>query len=209
MLYSAFAHSYSQDEVAEATGIRPHIPTRGCRVDQLATAVQKLTPDFILLGKYDSSIEDLYTITTEWAFPVAVEWRGTFLEPDGHIWHEGHYSIVEKVDLAARKVHLIDPFNGKNIAHQGGIIDLDEFVRRWWDDNYFPAAGTVDLTDPDGWTEHIFTDHLIFALVPQAQSAALLERGMKPASAELSRQSSKQGRTLDPTLSYRPTGSDQ
>ncbi|MBL8134876.1 MAG: hypothetical protein JNL42_23660, partial [Anaerolineae bacterium] len=155
MLYSAFGRTYSQEAVAEATGIRPHIPTRGCRVDQLAYAVGALTPDFILLARYDASLDDLHALTDALGCPAAVEWRGTFLEPNGHLWHEGHYSIVQRLDFDAGVVHLIDPFNGSNIAHQNGVIAIDDFLARWWDDNYLPAPDARDPFDPDTWTDHI------------------------------------------------------
>ncbi|MBK8026527.1 MAG: C39 family peptidase [Chloroflexi bacterium] len=208
MLYSVYGRDFSQDRVAEATGIRSHIPTRGCRVDQLAAAVQDLTPDYLLMGKYDSSVEDLVEITVNRGLPVAVEWRGTFLEPNGHVWEEGHYSIVETVNLAARTLNLIDPFNGNNIAHQNGRMLIDDFVQRWWDDNYLPTVGTDDILDPETWVDHIFTDRLIFALVSRSQVDAFTDLGFQPLTVEFSRRCHKAGRVLDPGLSYRPSDLD-
>lgn len=211
MLYSAFGESWTQDEIAEATGIRVHIPTRGCRIDQLAAAIQRLTPEFALFGKYDATVEDLQFLTDRLSLPAGVEWRGTFLEPTGHIWHEGHYSIIVRVDADANRVRLLDPFNGNNIAHRDGIIALDDFVGRWWDENYlpYPSAPRASASDPAYWTDHVWTDHLTFTLVPLAESAPLTEISMIPISADLTRQHRKFGRTLDPSLSYRPDASDQ
>jgi hypothetical protein len=204
MLYAAFGIDHSAETIAEATGVRETIFRRGCRTDHLADAVRTLNPDFVLLGKYDSTIDDLHTITTVWGLPVGVEWRGTFLEPNGHIWHEGHYSVVVRVDKDAGLVHLIDPFNGVNTAHEQGVIGTADFLARWWDENYFPAPGTVNLTDPDTWTEHVWTDGAIFALIPTADAAPLLELGFAPLTVDLPPRFHHPGRQLDPTLSYRP-----
>ncbi|MDZ4769825.1 MAG: hypothetical protein SGJ24_11910 [Chloroflexota bacterium] len=204
MLYSAFGIAQDPEAIAIATGVRDTIFQRGCRTDNLADAVQALTPDFVLLGKYDSSIADLHRITTEWGLPVGVEWRGTFLEPNGHLWHEGHYSVVAHVNTEANAMRLIDPFNGVNTAHQDGVIAIDAFQARWWDENYFPAPDSAHPTDPDTWTDHVWTEGAIFALIPKSDAAPLVALGMAPLTVDLPRHFHHTGRQLDPTLSYRP-----
>lgn len=207
MLYSAFGLTHTAEAIAEATGVHDTIFERGCRTDHLAQAVENLTPEFVLLGKYDTNLETLHRVTTEWGLPVGVEWRGTFLEPNGHIWHEGHYSVVAHIDLQAGTLRLIDPFNGVNLAHQEGLISLADFQTRWWDENYFPYLGATNLTDPETWTDQIWTDGAMFALIPKQDAEPLLKLGMEPLTVDMPRRFHHPGRQLDPTLSYRPNDS--
>src|SRR5690606_15262960 len=88
MMYSIYGIHKTQDEIAQAIGDVERITERGCSVDEMAHAVEQLTPNYILLGKLYGTIEDLRVLTEKYLLPVGVEWRGRFLEPDGRIWEE-------------------------------------------------------------------------------------------------------------------------
>ena len=168
MMYSFYGVSLSQDAVAETIGDVGRITERGCSVDELAQAVEALTPEYILLGKLCATIEDLRVLTGQYCLPVGVEWRGRFLEPDGHIWEEGHYSIITRVNEDADTLDVIDPYApGVNLLSLNEYIPVEVFRERWWDTNPIPLSD-----DPDDVVE-IRDEQLLFVLVPRSQVAAL------------------------------------
>jgi hypothetical protein len=135
----------------------------------------------VLLAKYNASIDDLVWLTQEVQMPAGVEWRGRFLEPDGRIWEEGHYSVVTGVDVEKGIIAIVDP-EPKDILTQTGELTIDEFERRWWDENYVP------LPDNPGVKETIRTQNMIFVLVPRARSDKLRAQGWRTISADLLRE---------------------
>jgi hypothetical protein len=117
--------------------------------------------------------------------PVGVEWRGRFLEPNGHIWEEGHYSLVLHVNRSEGSLEVIDPYApGINLLSMNDLIPIDLFLKRWWDTNPIPT-----LENPEVVTE-VRDDQLLYVLVPKAQEDALRKLGLYPMVAVYSRQRS-------------------
>jgi hypothetical protein len=175
MLYSYYGASVSQDAIAESIGDVKRITQRGCSVDELAQAVNALTPGFILLGKMCGTLDDLRLLTEQYCIPVGVEWRGRFLEPDGTIWEEGHYSLVTRVNDDANMLEVIDPYGpGVNLLSLNDQIPIDVFTQRWWDTNPLQLSD-----DPNDVTE-VRDEQLLFVLVPQAQVGAMRSLQLYP-----------------------------
>ncbi|MBC7812328.1 MAG: hypothetical protein H7175_14325 [Burkholderiales bacterium] len=183
ILFSHFGRKVLQDDVVVAADMADSIIGRGCRIDELGVAITRLAADMVLLAKYNSSVDDVSRLTAEHNLPVGVEWRGTFLEPDGTIWEEGHYSVLTGVDWESQTITLVDPFYpGTNTAHRGGVIGIADFEARWWDENDVP------LPDDANTTENIETWGLMFVLAPVSQAGELAKRGLRPISADLLRE---------------------
>jgi hypothetical protein len=175
MMYSFYGVSVSQDAVAEAIGDVERITERGCSVDELAQAVEMLTPEYTLLGKLLGTIDDLRALTEQYCIPVGVEWRGRFLEPDGHIWEEGHYSLVTRVNDTANALEVIDPYApGINLLSINDRIPLEVFLHRWWDTN------PIQLSDDSADVTELRDDQLLFVLVPKVQVKTMRSLDLSP-----------------------------
>jgi hypothetical protein len=163
MLYSFYSDKcVSQDEVAAATGLSLGlIMQRGCTILDLARAVETIDESFVLLTRYNSTIEELDHLINVLKIPVGIEWRCVFQEPDGVLWEEGHYSMVTGSDSSNNILHITDPFNGVNITHTNGLISFDVFRQHWWDENYITLQ-----TDPVR-DEHVWTERMMFVLIPK------------------------------------------
>ncbi|HLU09991.1 MAG TPA: hypothetical protein VK003_10020 [Oceanobacillus sp.] len=182
MMYSIYGIHKTQDEIAQAIGDVERITERGCSVDEMAHAVEQLTPNYILLGKMYGTIEDLRVLTEKYLLPVGVEWRGRFLEPDGRIWEEGHYSLVTHVNLSEGSLEVIDPYApGVNLLSMNDLIPIDLFLQRWWDTNPIPSP-----ENPAVVTE-IRDDRLLYVLVPKTLTNGLRAVGLSPMMAVYSR----------------------
>ena len=175
MMYSLYGLCVSQDQLASAIGDVERITQRGCTVPELAQAVELLTPDYAILGKQFGTIADLQVLTESFELPVGVEWRGRFLEPDGHIWEEGHYSLITGVNLGEGLLQMIDPyFPGINLLSQNGVISVDLFLQRWWDTNPIP------VDENSGEMIEVRDDQLLFVLVSKAEIASLRDLQLDP-----------------------------
>jgi hypothetical protein len=178
MMYSIYGIAHSQDVIAHAIGDVKRISRRGCTVGELAQAVDQLTPNYVLLGKYHGIIDDLRILTKTYMLPVGVEWRGRFLEPDGRIWEEGHYSLVTHVNFSEGSLEVIDPYApGVNLLSMNDLIPIDLFVQRWWDTNPLPVPD-----NPTAVTE-VRDDQLLYVLVPKARAHDLRRLGLAPLTA--------------------------
>ena len=176
MMVSFYGKSLTQNEIADATGIPYEVITGyGISLHNLAKAVHRLDNRYVLLARYNSTISDLAEVVKH--VPVGVEWRCVFREPDGSIWGEGHYSIVDSVDLDAGLITLVDPFHGENISHEDGVIAVDDFSELWWDENYMPGD--------DGADQQVFTYGLMFILVAEDKQARFADMGFAPMAPEL------------------------
>ncbi len=192
ILYSFFRLDVPQERIAALTGIPiAQIRQHGCSLQDLSTAVQALGSDHCLLARYDSTVDDLYDLVEAHGVPAGVEWRCVFQEPDGRIWGEGHYSVVVGVDRSARTLQIVDPHDGRNLSHRDGIVGFDAFTERWWDENWLPIPGQP------GEFEQIWTQGLLFALIPASQEAAYRARGLTPMSVELARRHRAAPRVID------------
>lgn len=168
----------SQRAIAQETQAGPTIHIHGCRIDQLSRAVSILCPDYTLLAKYDSTIEDLCRLCGEFGLPVGVEWRGMFTREDGSQYEDGHYSVVTEVDAARGMVKIIDPDETSVLPN--GEICIAEFEDRWWDENWLGSP--IDPAAPI-----VRTYHLTFVVVPRAQEEALSALGYQPPTMDLMR----------------------
>jgi hypothetical protein len=129
-----------------------------------------------------STVEDLRDLIEKYLLPVGVEWRGRFLEPDGRIWEEGHYSLVTHVNLSEGTLEVIDPYApGVNLLSMNDLIPIDVFLERWWDTNPIPTlenpAVVAELRD----------DKLLYVLVPRTWMNGMRSLGLSPMMAVYSR----------------------
>jgi len=168
----------SQQALARETLAGPTLLEHGCRIDQLSRAVTTLRPDFVLLAKYDSNVEELIRLTDEFGLPVGVEWRGMFNRADGSRYEDGHYSVVAQVDMARGVVKIIDP--DETSVLPGGEIGVAEFVGRWWDENWLGSP--IDPAAPV-----VRTYHLVFVIVPVTNEETFRAMGFQPPTMDLMR----------------------
>lgn len=173
MMYSLYGLTVSQDTVAVAIDDVQRITERGCSVEELAAAVEDLTPDYVLLAKQYATIDDIRLLTETYTLPVGVEWRGRFLEPDNRIWEEGHYTLVTRVNSQDATLEMIDPYApGINLLSMNDRISIEVFLNRWWDTNPVP--------DENGVTVEVRDERLLFVLVPKAQIGMLGVTDLNP-----------------------------
>jgi hypothetical protein len=160
----------NQRVIAEATLAGPTLMEHGCRIDQLARAVDTVQPDYRLLAKYDSTIDEVRHLNDDYGLPVGVEWRGKFFHNDGSRYEDGHYSVVTHVDRPRGIVMIIDP--DETSALRGGQIGIDEFEARWWDENWLGSP-----IDPA--SEVVRNFHLTFVVVPASLEGEMQRQGMQ------------------------------
>lgn len=180
MLFSFYGETITQDDIVETLGVKDSIVQDvGTSILQLSQAVNDLAPDYTLMVKYNSCLDDLIWLTCDLLLPAGVEWRGRFLEPDGRVWEEGHYSVVTGIDSERKLLHIIDP-EPKDVLTPNDQIGFGEFERRWWDDNRIWLPGSNS-----GVKETIRNRRMIFVLIPEKRAGVLHNQGWRPASAEL------------------------
>lgn len=171
MLFSWYGIKVDQEEIAQATGLPACDLFRfGYSLYVLNRAIQRLDNGFQLLVKYDSTIDDLDCITR--FQPVGIEWRCMFREPDGQLWGEGHYSLVQRVDQTRGVVSLIDPYYGENLSHNQGEVRIPQFIEDWWDENTMP--------DASGAETKVWTKGALFVVAPRKDSPRFASYGLAP-----------------------------
>jgi len=139
MLLETLGVTTDQRTIAEAARVENTIEEHGMRIDQIATACNRIAPHLTFWYKYYSSVEDIkYLLQREIA--IGVEWQGLFyqsLEEEEEEGKEetdyGHYSIISFYDEELQQLVLVDPY--KDFANQNRVFDLDVFLERWWDTN--------------------------------------------------------------------------
>ncbi|MCX6031097.1 MAG: C39 family peptidase [Chloroflexi bacterium] len=177
MMFSAYGVLLSQDTIAEEIGVPEIMRYRGTALYQLYQAAQRLRPDFVLMAKYGATVSDLDFLTGQLDLPVAVEWQGVFLAPDGKRFEEGHYSVVVGLDRQAGDLLMLDP--DLRAAFGDGRVSVAEFEARWWDWNTVLPDG--NLTQP----EIIWNDRLAFVLASPDQLAQVQSCGLQPGTLSL------------------------
>lgn len=177
MLFSFYDLDISQDAIAIAAGVSKTVSSSGSRIDQLATAVETLAPNYVLLAKYNSIIEDIALLIQEHRLPVSVEWQGMFIDGKGRYFEEGHYSVIVSVNQEDECIIMVDP--EERSALSNGEISIQDFEKRWWENNDVP------LESNPAQNEIIRNDHLLFVLVRKKDSQQLLDLGLQPASLSL------------------------
>lgn len=181
MLFGFYGLSVPQETIVDAAGMTNIIrSTPGMRLDELAKAVTILYPDsnYELLAKYNSSIRDLTFLTEKFRHPVGVEWQGKFIQPDGRLIDQGHYSVMVGVDLDRYILKIVDP-EEKNVLTTSGEIDIPTFESRWWE------VDRVPLPNNGSTPKILWTEHLIFVLVRHDETQQFLDFGLCPVSLSL------------------------
>ena len=168
----------SQPEIARETQAGITIQEHGCRIDQLGVAVSVLASDYVLLAKYDATIDEVRHLIEQHGLPVGVEWRGQFFREDGTRYEDGHYSVVTQVDVKRGMVKIIDP--DETSALPDGEIGITEFESRWWDENWL--GNPEDPASPV-----VRTFHLIFVVVPKSLHDTIRVLGFQPPTMDLMR----------------------
>lgn len=153
----------SQQQVVAAAGLTEAILTGGARVDQLAEAVSVLAPGHVLVGRYESSVEQLVEVVRDLQLPACVEWQGDFRDRvTGREFSLGHYSVITGATADMTQLYVVDP--DAESLYLNGTIGRDAFRDKWWVDNMTPAE--------DGRHEMMRGFGLFFLVVP----AATMER---------------------------------
>lgn len=166
MLLQCCGQTYSQDAIALEAGVAATIKTNGSRIDQLADAVSKLAPDCVLMGRFESTLELLITVTDDLGLPVGVEWQGWFRRSDGSQFDIGHFSVIEKVHRSLGSMEIVDP-DAESVCAEGSIR-IANFMARWWEDNeIIPGVKSR-------------TFRLAFVIVPKSREGELRALGFAP-----------------------------
>ena len=166
----------SQEAIAAAAGVVSTISLVGSRIDQLATAVDTLAPQFVLMGRYNSDLEHIEAILSLELY-AGVEWQGRFLFGNSHHQFDvGHYSLVTEVDRTRGILRIVDPDDKSVFSH--GSIAIDAFLARWWEDNEMVK----------GSKHRSFG--LAFVVAPRHRASEVASFGFEPATYDLSMRSS-------------------
>jgi hypothetical protein len=179
MMLSLYGLAVSQEAIAEAAGVEETIGENGSRIDELALAIEALVPGYVLMAKYDSSVEDLESLVEEYGLPTGIEWQGVFVDDEGAPFEEGHYSVVVKVDRDTGAITIADP--ERRSALIDGMLSFSDFEERWWEDNDVPS-----VADPTVM-EVICNKGLLFVVVPEEQTSQMQTVGLQPVSLSLMR----------------------
>ena len=177
MMLSYYGINISQDEIATAGGIVEG--EDGSRIDELDQAVKKICPNYVILARYNATLEDLAHLTEAIQLPVGIEWQGIFTHPDGTYFEIGHYSVVTSVDLKMGVLTILDPDERSGLVN--GRIFVNDFIGQWWEDNDIPMIGCSDRT------EIVRNNHLLFVVVPWSNITEMMNLGLRPVSVDLMR----------------------
>lgn len=140
MLLETLGVTTDQKTIAGAARVENVIEEHGMRIDQIATACNRIAPHLTFWYKYYSSLEDLkYLLKKDIA--VGVEWQGLFYqsleeeeEEEGREETDyGHYSVISFYDEELQQLVIVDPY--KDFANQNRVFSLATFLERWWDTN--------------------------------------------------------------------------
>lgn len=165
MLFSNLGIYKSQEEITNEAGAKETIEIYGTRIDQLIRAVKKLAPEAKFLYKQNASLLDIKTILNKYNLPVGVEWQGNFedIEEEGDEEEEGdddsgHYSVIVDINEEKKQLIMADPY--KRYTLNNRVIDIDDFMERWWDTN--------EVTDPKTNKKELIEDeNLLFIIAPK------------------------------------------
>jgi len=169
MLLENIGVNATQEEITEAAGATQTIATHGTRVDQLAKAVQQLSPDARLWYKEKGTPGDLEYVLENYKFPVGVEWQGLFGDVDEDDDDYGHYSIVAHIDKVKDELIVVDPY--KDFVDQNRILNISLFLKRWWDYN--------EVQDPQTGQKVFKKDEQLFFVVTPRSVSFPTELGMQ------------------------------
>jgi hypothetical protein len=170
MLFSAHGVILDQEIIMQNTGVMHDKTNEGTRIDQLSLSIQKLKPNYVLLAKYNATVKKIDELIREFSLPVGVEWQGGFVDANQTYFEEGHYSVITKVDYKNKVIKLLDP--DPSSLFRDGVIPIDEFKRRWWEENVLPTMGDAN--------KNIRICHigLLFVIVHKNKESNLLRCGL-------------------------------
>lgn len=168
MLLANLGIEVTQEQVAEAAGVKDLIEMNGTRVDQLALSVRRLVPSVRFWYKEKSSLGELLVLVGEYHYPVGVEWQGVFEDgydvPEGYEDDTetgdsdyGHYSIVTQVNEKTRQLKIADPY--KDYRNQERTFSFSTFESRWYDYNEAPSPAGVHPAIVEDY-------HMMFIITP-------------------------------------------
>jgi hypothetical protein len=169
MLLENIGVNVSQEAITEAADATLTIASHGTRVDQLAKAVDQLSPNARLWYKDHASAQDLQYVLNTCKFPVGVEWQGLFDDMDDDDEDYGHYSIVAHIDEAKDELIIVDPY--KDFVDQNRILKMSLFLKRWWDFN--------DIKDPQSGRIVSKKDEQLFFVITPREMSFPVELGMQ------------------------------
>lgn len=187
MMLANLGIEVTQEDIAEAAGVRDLIEMHGTRVDQLALAVKRLAPPTRFYVKEHATLQDLVTVVHEHGYPAGVEWQGLFEgDPDteealsanlplapfteSDDTDYGHYSLVIRAHPERQVFIIADPY--KDYFAQDRIFTFRELNQRWFDYN--------EITDPKTGKKRLKRDeHLMFVIVMEDETFPG-DLGMKP-----------------------------
>lgn len=159
-LFSFLGVRLGQARMVRSIHAQKRIKNFGLLVSELARIVK-----IAGRGKYDfwkkenSTVSDLDLIINKHKHPVAVEWQGIFYEFADE--DNGHYGVVTKLDKKSGYLRLADPYS--EFAGVDRRLKIEDFVKRWWDDNEIKVKGTR--------RKKIVIDHrLMFLITPKGTS---------------------------------------
>lgn len=161
MLLETMGVTTDQRIIAEAARVENTIEEHGMRIDQIATACNRIAPHLAFWYKYYSSLEDIKYLLQK-NIAIGIEWQGLFyksLEEEAEESKEeadyGHYSVISFYDEELQQLVIVDPY--KDFANQNRVFNLDTFLERWWDTNEIKDEYT-------GKTEIVEDNRLLFFL---------------------------------------------
>ena len=172
ILMSHFGIETNQDDIASSGVSIAHARKNGMSIENLAKAVRKLFPDYVLWVKREASLHDIERMVREFNYPVGIDWQGFFEEdeyeafppdefdePDDPMLKgdEGHYSVVIDIDRSNNQIRLMDPYG--SYAKRDRLFEVNYFFNRWWDDR-------MDK-NPDGSKKYVYENRLMFVVLPK------------------------------------------
>lgn len=139
MLLEHVGVTTSQPVITRMAGVDHTIEEHGMRVDQIATACNRIAPQLTFWYKYHSTLEDIQYLLDR-NIPMGVEWQGLFynsLEEEAAERTDesdfGHYSIIVFYDEEQEQLVFVDPY--KDFVNRNRIMHTETFLNRWWDTN--------------------------------------------------------------------------
>lgn len=181
MLFDFYGVAVPQEAFVEAVGMTQTIRyAPGMRLDELARSVELLFPqgDYVLLAKYNATVQDLALLVNEYQQPVGVEWQGRFLQPGDRLVEQGHYSVILGVDQDRDLLKIADP-EEKNILTVTGEISIPVFEARWWE------VDRVPLPNNGATPKILWTERLVFVLAHHGDLPRFEAVGLSPVSLAL------------------------
>lgn len=181
ILFSFYGIVVSQTEISRAAGMTDVIKdSPGMRLDELNMAIESLFPggDYVLLAKYQSSLDDVTQVVEGLRLPVGIEWQGRFPRSDGSQYDQGHFSVITGIDHNRKLLFIADPEN-YNLLTSAGTVSFDLFESRWWEVDVVPRPGNFSVA------RVLEMERLIFVLIPQHRKKVLFRLGFRPATLSL------------------------